>query len=148
MSRTEIESRKEILYENYAKTLNIEALTMVEMAKREYIPAVEKYISALAKTAQNKLSVCKDISCKIEFELIAKLNALNETAYEAVDELSKVTYESKNAGDARAQAEGFCYKVIPVMEKLRESIDSMERITASEHWPVPSYGDLTYYIDK
>ena len=148
MSRTEIESRKEILYENYAKTVNIEALTMVEMAKREYIPAVEKYISSLAKTAQNKLSVCKDISCKIELELISKLNALNETAYETVDELSKVTHEAKNAGDARAEAESFCYKVIPVMEKLRESIDSMERITASECWPVPSYGDLTYYIDK
>ena len=148
MSRTEIESRKEILYENYAKTLNIEALTMVEMAKREYIPAVEKYISELAKTAQNKLSVCKTISCKIEFELIEKLNALNETAFDTAAALSVAISEAIKAGDHKAQAEGFCYKVIPIMEKLRESIDSMEKITAAEHWPVPSYGDLTYYIDK
>ena len=148
MSRTEIESRKEILYENYAKTLNIEALTMVEMAKREYIPSVEKYISALAKTAQNKLSVCKNISCKIEFELIEKLTALNEESYETVSELSAAISEAIKAGDHKAQAESFCYKVIPIMEKLRESIDSMEKITAAEYWPVPSYGDLTYYIDK
>ncbi len=148
MSRTEIESRKEILYENYAKTLNIEALTMVEMAKREYIPSVEKYISALAKTAKNKLSVCKNISCKIEFELVEKLNALNETAFDTAAELSAAISEAIKAGDHKAQAEGFCYKVIPIMEKLRECIDAMEKITAAEYWPVPSYGDLTYYIDK
>ncbi len=148
MSRTEIESRKEILYENYAKTVNIEALTMVEMAKREYIPAVEKYIYALAKTAKNKLSICKDISCKIELELVERLTALNEMAYETVSELSAAISEAIKGADHKAQAEAFCYKVIPIMEKLRESIDAMEKITAAEYWPVPSYGDITYYIDK
>lgn len=148
MSRTEIESRKEILYENYAKTVNIEAQTMIEMVRREYIPAVERYISELAKTAKRKSEVCKGISCKLESELITRLTELNEKAYTAVDELAKITAETVMLGDFRAEAEGFCYKVIPTMERLRESIDSMEKITGAEYWPVPSYGDLTYYIDK
>lgn len=148
MSRTEIESRKEILYENYAKTVNIEALTMIEMVRREYIPAVERYISELAKTAKRKSEVCKGISCKLEAELITRLTELNEKAYAAVDELAEITAETVRLGDFKAEAESFCYKVIPTMERLRESIDSMEKITASEYWPVPSYGDLTYYIDK
>ncbi len=147
MSRTEIESREEILYESYAKTVNIEAKTMIEMARRDYIPAVSKYTGMLSETAESKLTVSEEETCFVEKSLISELSALNMEAYKAANELENKMRKADIAGNVRECAEKFCGSVIPAMEKLRKKIDAMERITASEFWPVPTYGDMTYYVD-
>lgn len=147
MSRTEIESREEILYESYAKTVNIEAKTMIEMARRDYIPAVSKYTGMLSETAESKLTVSEEETCFVEKSLVSELSALNMEVYKAANELENKMRKADIAGNVRERAEKFCGSVIPAMEKLRKKIDAMERITASEFWPVPTYGDMTYYVD-
>ncbi len=147
MSRVELESREEILFESYAKTVNIEARTMIDMARREYIPAVISYISEVAGSAKLKREVTGEASVSVEKSIIEKLSSLNLAAYETVEALEKETASAAALKGAREKAEAYCYKVIPLMETLREKVDGAERITAASSWPVPSYGDMTYYVD-
>ena len=146
MSRTELESREEILYESYAKTINIEAKTMLEMAVRDYIPAVVKYTGALARTAADKTAVLGE-ACIVEKKLASELSALNANALAAVSGLETALSEAGAEVCIKVRAEKFCDFVVPAMEKLRDMVDAMEKLTASEYWPVPTYGDMTYYID-
>ena len=147
MSRSELQSREEIYYENYAKTINIEARAMLEMARRDFIPAVEKYIAALAKTAKDKLAVCSDFNINMEKTVIARLSDLNSAAFDITEKLEAITYDVKNMPRGKEQAKRYCYEVIPVMDELRDKVDRMEKITDAKVWPVPSYGELTYYVD-
>ena len=146
MSETEISSRKDILFENYSKIINIEALTMIEMAAREIIPAVNEYIGDVADTAAAKLSVLPDVCCDVEKDIIKKLSALNAKAYAKVDELKGVEAKAVAISDHEKMADFYCHDVIPVMSELREIVDEMETITASEYWPLPSYGDMMFSI--
>ena len=146
MSATELESRQEILLENYSKIINIEALTMIDMVKRDYLPAVSKFVSALAENVQTKRGL--NISCVYEASVARQLSDLMTETYETVNELE--TAEKFACGrncDRTAQAECYSETIIPIMETLREKVDTMETLTASEYWPVPTYGDLTYYVD-
>ncbi len=147
MSRVEIESREEILFENYAKTINIEARTMIDMAKRDYIPAIMGYTAEVASSAKAKLDVSSDISVGVEKSIVEKLSKLNSEAFKTVESLEKATVSAASVKDEREKAEAYCYKVIPLMETLREKIDEAEKLTATDKWPVPSYGDMTYYVD-
>ncbi|MBR2474853.1 MAG: glutamine synthetase III [Clostridia bacterium] len=147
MSRSELESRTEILYENYAKTINIESRAMLEMARRDFIPAVEKYIGILARTAKDKLAVSKDFNVGVEKTVIERLSALNFEAYELAECLEAVTNTVKKLPRGKEQASRYCYEVIPVMDELREKVDLMEKITDAAIWPVPSYGEMTYYVN-
>ncbi len=147
MSRSELHSRQEIYYENYAKTLNIEARAMLELARRDFIPAAEKYIGILAKTAKNKLAVAPDMNVAMEKTLINRLSIYTAEAYDICETLEKLAYEIRKMPRGEAQARRYCYEVIPVMDELRERVDNMERFTDASIWPVPSYGQMTYYVD-
>ena len=147
MSRVEIESREEILFENYAKTVNIEARTMIDMAKRDYIPAIMSYVTDVATAMKAKTDVLPDVSLTVEKSIIEKLSALNAEAFETVEALEKATVDAASIKCEREKAENYCYKVIPLMQNLREKIDEAEKLTATDKWPVPSYGDMTYYVD-
>ena len=146
MSESEMRSREEIYFENYAKIVNIEALTMVVMASRNYIPAAETYISRLAETATKKRALSPTLSCALEEDLIRRLSALSYEAYCAVEELKKEETAAAAIRDARERAERYCNVVIPVMDKLRRAVDRMEVLTAGQLWPVPTYGDLMFRV--
>ncbi|MBR7098692.1 MAG: glutamine synthetase III [Clostridia bacterium] len=146
MNETEMRSREEIFFENYAKIINIEALTMIVMASRDYIPAVENFIGEIADAAAKKKAVCKGISCAIEEELICQLSELNERAYRTVQELKEIETRAAAMTDVRARAKCYCNEVLPVMQKLRDAVDGMEALTASRCWPVPTYGDMMFRV--
>ncbi len=146
MSESEMHSREEIYFENYAKIINIEALTMIVMASRDYIPAAEKYIALLADTAAKKQTVCAAFSCEVEKGLIERLSSLTVRAYRAVETLKTEESAAASVADAKARAEYYCDKVLPLMAELRAAVDGMEVLTASEYWPVPTYGDMMFRV--
>ena len=146
MSRVELESRQEILFENYSKIINIEALTMIDMATRDIIPAVNSYLGEVANTAAAKLSVLPTINCTVERDILTRLSELNATAYTCVAELKEADKEATSIADVEMRAEACRDRVIPAMNALRAVVDEMETITSSEYWPMPSYGDLMFKI--
>ena len=146
MNSVEIKSRQEILFENYSKIINIEALTMIEMATRDIIPAVNKYVSELANAAALKMQVVENVNCMIERDLISRLSSLNAKAYMAVGELKKVETEAAKTACFVTRAELYSNKVLPVMDKLRAYVDEMETMTATEFWPMPNYGDMMFKV--
>ncbi len=146
MSETEMRSREEIYFENYAKIVNIEALTMIVMASRDYIPAVERYIAQVADAAAKKIAVCPDVSCTVEKDIIRKLSELNSQAYSAVERLKAEETAAASITDAKDRADCYCNRVIPVMNELRAAVDGMETLTASNLWPVPTYGDMMFRV--
>lgn len=146
MSESEMRSREEIYFENYAKIVNIEALTMIVMASRDYLPAVEKYMALLADTAAKKRAVCATLSCEVEQDLLQRLSALTVRAYHAAEALKQEEATAAAVADAKARAEYYCEKVIPLMTELRAAVDGMEVLTSSENWPVPTYGDMMFRV--
>ncbi len=146
MSRVELESRREILFENYRKIKNIEARTMLEMTIRDIIPAVSSYIGKLSESLNAKRCAIKGISSPCEESLIEKLSELLGKTYEAYNSLERAenTAVAKRCNEEAA----FYYKntVEAKMLNLRKFVDEMETLTAREAWPMPTYGDLTYQI--
>jgi glutamine synthetase len=146
MSETEMRSREEIYFENYAKIINIEALTMTVMASRDYIPAAERYVAQIADAAAKKMAVCPDVSCNTEKDIITRLsNSLSKT-YDATQKLSAEEQAAASIADAKERALYYAEKVIPVMNDLRAAVDEMEVLTASDLWPVPTYGDMMFRV--
>ena len=144
MSEAEVRSRKEILFENYAKTVNIEALTMIEMAERELLPGVENYVAKLAEVAVNKRKLGY-IPTKVEDRQLIALTTGMEKAYDALQALKDADAEAiAHTGDAKALARAYCDKVVPAMTALRKEVDMLETMTSSEYWPVPTYADLMF----
>ena len=146
MSETEMRSREEIYFENYSKIVNIEALTMIVMASRDYIPAVERYIAQVADAAAKKIAVCPDVSCAVEKDIIRKLSELNAMAYSAVERLKAEETAAASIADAKDRADCYCSRVLPIMNELRAAVDGMETLTASNLWPVPTYGDMMFRV--
>ncbi len=146
MSEAEMRSREEIYFENYSKIINIEALTMIVMASRDYIPAVEEYVAKIADAAAKKLAVCPTVPCTMEKDLIRRLSALNTEAYNAVEELKAIEATAAAIKDAKERAECYCNRVLPVMNRLRAAVDETETLTASSSWPVPTYGDMMFRV--
>ena len=148
MSEAELVSRVEIMYENYSKVTNIEALTMIEMASRDIIPAVNAYIAKVAGAAKIKREVCPSVSCMVEEDIITKLSGLNEQAYLALRRLKEVETKAAVVASegASALAKHYLHEVVPCMEELREYVDAMEQMTDSADWPMPTYGDLMFRI--
>ena len=145
LSSVELHARREILLENYAKVLNIEAQTMILMATRQIIPAVESYITKLGNAAKAKLTVCDDPSViRLERELITRLSDLNTRTYDAVAALRAADREAAAAGDTLAVARAFRDSVVPAMAALRAPVDEMETLVASEDWPLPTYGEMMH----
>ena len=145
MSRTELASRRAILFENYEKILNIEACTMIDMAMKDYIPAVNDYIRTLSDVmAAKKSSV--DAACHMEKTLITRLSDLAEEAFSETENLKAEAAAAASLPDAEASAIAFKERVIPTMEALRHTVDAMEEYTAIDAWPVPTYGELTFGV--
>ncbi len=146
MSEVEINSREEIYFENYSKIVNIEALTMIEMATRDIIPAVNAYVAELADTAAAKRGAFPEADCSVEHDLVTRLSALNATAYKDIQSLKYAEAKATAAKDTVSKAEVYCYDVIPAMEKLRADVDAMEVLVASDFWPLPTYGDMMFNV--
>ncbi len=145
MSRTELASRREILFENYEKILNIEACTMIDMAMKDYIPAVNDYIRTLSDVmAAKKSSV--GAACRMEKALITRLSDLAEEAFAETENLKAEAAAAASLPDAEAAAIAFKEHVIPTMEALRHTVDGMEEYTAIDAWPMPTYGELTFGV--
>ena len=144
-SESEIRSRYEILLESYSKAINIEALTAIDMVRKEYIPAVSKYISILSANVLTKRSVLGAIPCKAETEIVERLSALLDKMYELSNALETADKEALSL-TGYYQARAFRDNVLPIMTDLRKAVDSAETITADEFWPVATYGELLFKV--
>lgn len=142
----EMESRYEILLETYSKVINIEGLTMVDMAKKQILPAVNSYIGNLASTAKKKLSVTEGLSCRMEKDLLEKLSVLEDSAYDKANKLAALLEEGGKLSNGLAQATFYKDQILPAMEALRSDCDALEVDTAESSWPFPQYGDLLFHI--
>lgn len=140
----EVRSRTEIMLENYSKVLTIEALTMIEMGKKDIFPAVNTYISDLCAAVSAKSSM--GASCEAEKELIKKLSASNEAMYFKTGEIEQLLVEVKGITDVEKAARFFADKIIPVMQEMRAYADDMEVNTAKKYWPFPTYGDILFSV--
>ncbi len=144
-SETELRSRYEIMLENYCKLINIEALTMVDMARREILPAVSSYVKSLADTVA---AVKETSGCEASFELetMKKLNSLNASALAKVKALETAVIGAKSIRDTASLALYYKDTVIPAMNELRIVADESETLTAESYWPLPTYGDMLFGV--
>ncbi|MBS5570359.1 MAG: glutamine synthetase III [Clostridiales bacterium] len=145
-SEAEIRSRYEILMENYCKVLHIEAATMLEMAKRDILPAVSAYSEELARTAKTKKSVLPGADCTYEEKSLEKLSALSGAMFVKTDTLEEALAKAGGLEDVTEEAMYYKDSVIPAMAALRADADALETITAKKYWPYPSYGDLLFSV--
>ncbi len=145
-SKAEIESRYEIMMENYGKTVNIEALTMVEMSKKEIMPAVETYIAALAKSAKDKKAVSEKLSLTYDVKKIEKLSGLLEEIDAATADLDDAALKLKAISDVTDYAYAIRDDILPKMAKLRVVCDEAETLTAEKYWPFPTYDELLFGV--
>ncbi len=143
-SEKELRARYDIMLENYSKVINIEALTMVDMAKKRIIPAVSKYTKELAKTVKLKEELIFDT--RYEKDVARKLSILNSNAYEATEELEKAVIKANTIADLQENADAHEREVLSLMNKLRRIVDEMETITAKEYWPFPNYSELLFGV--
>lgn len=146
MNEVEMHSREEIMYENYAKVVNIEAQTMIDMAGREIIPAVNAYVKEVAETAAAKHAILPDADISAETDIVTRLSSLTGEAYRTLALLREADTAAKREENGKKMAERFLTDVIPVMQQLRRTVDEMETLTAADRWPMPSYGDLLFSI--
>ena len=144
-SAREMESRYEVLMENYAKVLNIEAMTMLDMANRDILPAVLTNVGELTDTLLKKKEL--GLSAKTETELCKKLSALADSLSEKIAALSETICGAKAyADDAPAEAVYYRDHVVPAMNELRTVADEMEILVAKKYWPFPTYGDILFSV--
>ena len=146
LSRVELEARAEINYEAYAKAINIEAKTMLNMAAKRYIPAIIRYTTQLANSIGAVSSVCPEADVSVQKELLVESSELLVKAQTALKELKKVTEEAATKEEGRERAVFFKESVVPAMCKLRGPIDTLELLVDKEIWPVPTYGDLIFEV--
>lgn len=146
LTRSEAHSRYEINLDNYSKVINIEALTMLEMARRDIIPAVTGYIKTLSDTVVAKKQACPYAYCKMEEELIEKMSELTSAMYEETEILEKNVVYAKSVADKLTQAECYRDTVLVKMEEIRKISDKLETYTPKDVWPFPTYGDLLFSI--
>ena len=144
-TRAEAKARADIRLENYIKTINIEALTMLEMAKRDYIPAVSCFIAELCQNAASKQALSDKIPCTTERDLIIRLSELNDKASAAVKKL-EADLKSIDKSDILSASQAMAHVIIPGMDELRRYVDEMETLTSADYWPYPTYFDLLYSV--
>ena len=145
-SETEIKAHYEIKNEKYCKYLNIEVLTMIDMAKKDILPCVSRNIHELADTVIAKRNISDSIDTTYELSLVEKLSTLSAKAYEDVNNLEELSKEVKTIEESDAAAMFYKNNIIPVMNSLRIAVDEMETLCSSEHWCYPSYGDLLFSV--
>ncbi len=145
-TETEMHSRCEINLEAYCKTINIEALATLDIAKKDILPAVISYIDEISTAAVAKKGLSSAISCEMEEKLVTKLSGLASCLYNKIEALDAVLLEMKNHEETIFELSGYCKsEVITAMSELRAVADELESITAKKYWPFPTYGDLLFY---
>ncbi len=146
-TKEEVESRQEILFESYTKTLSIEALTMLDMVRKVITPAVIGYVKELSETALAIKSAGIDADISTETELVKKLSALLSAAGRHSENLTAALLKARSLGEGEIAANCYRDDVIPAMQLLRSDADLMEELTAKKHWPLPTYTDLLYSVN-
>ena len=146
LTKVEMQSRYEVELEHYSKIINIEALTMLEMARKQLLPAVNAYMSELANTAASKLAVSENISVRSETKTLEKLSADADAMSDAVDTLQDAVDASKALPTEAEKAVAFHDNVLPAMDALRAAADDAETICGEDYWPLPSYSKMLYYV--
>ena len=146
LTKVEMESRYEVEMEHYSKIINIEALTMLEMARKQLLPAVSSYMSELANTAASKLAVSESISVRSETKTLTKLSADADAMSDAIDTLQDAVDATKALSTEAEKAVAFHDNVLPAMDALRAAADDAETICGEDYWPLPSYSKMLYYV--
>ncbi len=142
----ELNSRCEIMLENYCKTVTIEANTMIEMAKTQILPAVCKYSADTARDIKVKEDLSLGVACGYEKKLVSKLSVLADTIAEKTSALQSAVMKLGDAKDTICESEIIRDTVLPEMCELRVAADEAETVTSKEYWPYPSYGDLLFSV--
>ena len=146
LTKVEMESRYEVEMEHYSKIINIEALTMLEMARKQLLPAVNAYMSEVANTAASKLAVSESISVRSETKTLGRLSADADAMSDAIDALQDAVDAAKALPTEALKADAFRDNVIPLMNTLRAAADDAETLCGEDYWPLPSYSKMLYYV--
>ena len=145
-NEAEIHSRCEIMLENYCKTVNIEGLTMVDMVRKDYLPAIEEYLYTLSRAVDSMKSVNQNLKCRYEISTMEKLTDLTDNILTSVEELERSLADLKNCGDIFETSAAIRDRVLPNMSTLRSYVDAAEMLTSAKYWPYPSYGKLLFSV--
>ena len=145
-TEAELESRLEIMLENYVKQVNIEALTMVDMTGKQILPAIESYLTKLLTNVTMKKAISPDISCAYETANIEKLSAACDEMSANAGILERLTYHLSHIDNIIEQADFVRDEILPQMDTLREYADDAEAIVDSKIWPLPTYGELLFGV--
>ena len=146
LTKVEMESRYEVELEHYSKIINIEALTMLEMARKQLLPAVNAYMSEVANTAASKLAVSESISVRSETKTLGRLSADADAMSDAIDTLQDAVDAAKALPSESKKAVAFHDNVLPAMDTLRAAADDAETLCGEDYWPLPSYSKMLYYV--
>ena len=146
MTRTELLSRYEVKVENYSKVLHIEALTMVEMANKQLIPAAADYMGDIAGTVAAKRTVSDCLPCRAEMKILEKVSAGTDAMSDAVDAVTAAVEAAEAQTDSLEKAKVYRDQVLPAMAALRAAADATEVVCGEEYWPLPSYSKMLYYV--
>ena len=146
LTKIEMESRYEVEMEHYSKIINIEALTMLEMARKQLLPAINTYMSEVANTAASKLAVSEAISVRSETKTLTRLSTDADAMSDAIDALQAAVDTAEAMTDESAKAVSFHDDVLPKMDALRAAADDAETICGEDYWPLPSYSKMLYYV--
>ena len=146
LTKVEMESRYEVEMEHYSKVINIEALTMLEMARKQLLPAVNAYMSEVANTAASKLAVSESISVRSETKTLGRLSADADAMSDAIDTLQDAVDAAKALPSESEKAVAFHDNVLPAMDALRAAADDAETLCGEDYWPLPSYSKMLYYV--
>ncbi len=146
LTKTEMHSRYEVEVEHYSKVINIEALTMLEMLRKQIMPAVAGYSSEVASAAAAKQAVSDKLSVRSETKLLEKLSAGADELSDAIDTLQEAVDQATAESDEPAKSYLYHDAVLPAMEKARKASDTLERICSEDYWPLPSYSRMLYYV--
>lgn len=147
LSETELYSRYEILLDNYSKTIHIEALTMIDLAKKEIIPAILGYQGEIAEIANNKKKLSSSIQCCLEENILNKISTLGNSLYSKLEDLEKSVLDAKLHTEALDLAKYYREPVFMNMQQLRAVVDELETLVSKKYWTLPSYGELLFSVN-
>lgn len=147
LSETELYSRYEILLDNYSKTIHIEALTMIDLAKKEIIPAILGYQGEIAEIANNKKKLSSSIQCCLEENILNKISTLGNSLYSKLEDLEKSVLDAKLHTEALNLAKYYRESVFMNMQQLRAVVDELETLVSKKYWTLPSYGELLFSVN-
>ena len=146
-TEAELKSRCEIMLENYVKTVNIEGLTMVDMVRKNYLPAIERYLYRLAETTKLMREVSSNVKCNYEVSTMERLSEITDSVLVSVVKLEEVLAELKDKEDIFESSAYVRDELLPAMEDLRKFVDEAEMLTSQKDWPFPSYGQLLFSVN-